>query len=258
MLIPEGEGYSGQLDGIESAVIEAQTKDSPYLREELLRLNKSYILRVASRICSRSITQTDDEYSIALTGFDEAITNYTRDQNSSFQTFSYMVIRRRLIDYYRSEQKHRQQVHFTEGHMEDDGDPKEIAKQSMQNFQKEEESFMRRLEIEQYSEQLSRYGIAMKDLVKISPKHRDTRATLFQYAERIVKDKRYLKVLLEKKRPAKELAPFLDCHRRTISRHRKYLVALTIILTEDLPMMRDYLGFKLDSEGGWQQCEKGS
>src|SRR5690606_2812765 len=52
----------------------------------------------------------DDEYSIALAAFNEAIDGYQEGAGKSFLGFAETVIRRRLIDHVRREQRHAQSL----------------------------------------------------------------------------------------------------------------------------------------------------
>ena len=49
--------------------------------------------------------------------------------------------------------------------------------------------------------------------------------------------------------PMKELSKSSGVDRKTLERHRKYLIAVTLILSEDLPHMAEYVGYIKDKEG---------
>ncbi|RYD02369.1 hypothetical protein N752_23855 [Desulforamulus aquiferis] len=66
-------------------------------REELIRNHRDYIIKVSSRICKRYLCwENDDELSIALLAFNEAIDCYEFNQRASFSSFAYTVIHHRL------------------------------------------------------------------------------------------------------------------------------------------------------------------
>lgn len=246
-----GDGEYQEKRELEERVLTAQADESSELREALLGEYQSYVIKIASRICKRSITIQDDEYTIALAGFNEAITQYRRSEPSSFLTFAYMVIQRRLADYYRREQKHRNQVPLIPPDArENEPIHKEVVAESFEQFRERELAEVRRSEIEQFTQSLARYGIKLTDLVKASPKHRDTRENMLSIARKITTDEQWMKEFLHQKKITKSFAEQIGCHRRTLKRHRIYLTALVLVLVEDLPLMRDYLGLPVERKGG--------
>lgn len=78
----------------------------PLAREELISSHKAFIARVSSKVCRRFLAwDNDDELSIALLAFNEAIDSFDLHGEASFHSFVQMVIRRRLVDYFRKEGK---------------------------------------------------------------------------------------------------------------------------------------------------------
>lgn len=251
MHVPGDGDRSQDKRELEKRVLMAQTEPSSGQREWLLREYRPYIQKIASRICKRSVTMQDDEFSIALNGFNEAISRYEQNQPSSFLSFAYMVVQRRLVDHYRREKKHQNQLPLVPaGARENEPTHPEVVAQSFDHYREQELSEVRRSEVAQFTQLLRRYDITMTDLVKTSPKHRDTRENMLALAQIIVNEKELLKQLLHGKRITKDFAERVGCHRRTLKRHRTYLIALALVLVEDLPMMREYLGFSYEKKGG--------
>lgn len=232
-----------RVTDLERRVLQVQGTDSLQQRDELLRELEPHVRRIASRVCKRVITQQDDEYIIAYKAIDEAIKDYDPKHKASFLSFAYRVIQRRLVDYFRQEQKHQRVVplHSSGNQVEEAYHPEVVAR-SFENHQKMELAQLRRLEIEVFTQALERHGITMQQLLKKAPKHRDTRENLFNIAKIIVSDEELLSQFHRQKKPDKELAKRLDMHRRTLSRHWIYLTALTILVVEDLSLLRDYIG----------------
>lgn len=236
---------------LEERVLKAQADESSGQREALLGEYRSYVIKIASRICKRNITIQDDEYSIALAGFNEAITQYRRSEPSSFLTFAYMVVQRRLADHYRREQKHQNQVPLIPpDSRENEPTHREVVAESFERYRERELAEVRRLEIQQFSQSLARVGISMNDLVKSSPKHRDTREDMLAIARKIAANEKWMEEFLHQKTTKKSFAEKVGCHRRTLKRHRVYLTALVLVLIEDLPLLRDYLGLPVEKKGG--------
>ncbi|MCD8510679.1 MAG: sigma-70 family RNA polymerase sigma factor [Bacillus sp. (in: Bacteria)] len=73
---------------------------------EFIKKYIPFIQNTATKVCKRYIRTTDDdEFSIALIAFNEAIHNFSENKGSSFLSFASLVIRRRIIDYIRQEQR---------------------------------------------------------------------------------------------------------------------------------------------------------
>jgi RNA polymerase sigma factor len=70
----------------------------------LRRKYESFILKCASNTSKRYITKSDDEWSVAMEAFCSAIASYSYEKGS-FLSFAELLIRRRLIDYFRLEQR---------------------------------------------------------------------------------------------------------------------------------------------------------
>ena len=228
---------------LETRVLQVQETHSPDKRDDLLRELEPHVRRIASRVCRRVITKQDDEYMIAYKALDEAISGYSSGFQATFMSFAYKVIHRRLVDYFRQEAKHQKTVPLlTSGPNEEEIQNQEVVAKAFESYRDEELSKMRRLEIEIFKKALAKQGITLDELVKKSPKHRDTRENLFHVAKKLVSEKQLLHKFLHQKKLDKEIASYLGMHRRTLNRHRKYLTALTIVMTEDLALVRSYLG----------------
>ncbi|MEG2959684.1 MAG: hypothetical protein RR828_08110, partial [Oscillospiraceae bacterium] len=70
----------------------AEAMGNPMLQEELLREYKPFILKCASDCCKRYVTDSDDEWSIALGAFHEALQKYS-PKDGAFLAFGKLVIR---------------------------------------------------------------------------------------------------------------------------------------------------------------------
>ncbi len=80
---------------------------------------------------------------------------------------------------------------------------------------------------------LAEYGITLEDLVKISPKHRDSKATLYRVALELCGQLDLLHYLTKNKcLPLKELELLTGIKRKVLERGRKYLIATVLILSD--------------------------
>lgn len=215
-------------------------------RNQLISSYVPFILRIASQVTHRFIDQSrDDEFSIALTAFNEAIDRFDLDRESSFLAFAETVIRRRLIDFFRVRSKDKRQVPWSEFDMVDDEDNVANSAEintSIERHKLEEESKLRSYEIQEYSTELEAYDLSFRELVRISPKHEDARQHAFEIGFHIAEDESLLEyVKTRKSLPLKELEGRVAVSRKTMERQRKYILAVVVLLTGDFPRLRTFI-----------------
>ena len=78
--------------------------DSGYL-ETFLQEYEGFILHTAHKTAGKYISKMDDQWSVSLSAFHEAIQSYDFEKGS-FLAFAETVIRRRLYDYVRKQSRH--------------------------------------------------------------------------------------------------------------------------------------------------------
>ncbi|MFD2973572.1 RNA polymerase sigma factor SigI [Peribacillus deserti] len=213
------------------------------LRNELIESFKPFIAKTVSSVCKRYISQSDDEFSIGLIAFNEAIEKYSPEKGRSLIAFADTLIKRRIIDYLRSQSKQRhlvvdlassdeqkEQEHYLE------------TEQSLNEYHLKQEAERRRDEIIKFREELNEYDVQFADLAENSPKHTDARKTAISIAEQIASDAVLTAYLKEKKRlPIKQLEDIVSVSRKTLERNRKYIISITLILSGDYVFMKDYI-----------------
>ncbi len=86
--------------------IEAIQAGDIVLQNEILQTYKPFIAKCVSEVCKRYIDpKKDDEFSVGLMAFNDAIFSYEQDKGSSFLSFAKLVVKRKVIDYIRYHQK---------------------------------------------------------------------------------------------------------------------------------------------------------
>jgi len=240
------------FDEMTSMVIQAQLGNEK-IRENLIKEYTPFILRVASNICNRYLVMgQDDEASIALLAFNEALDKYSGDKGAKFLTFAEIVIKRRLTDYYRKESRFTNNVVLLSNFQDTENQEQEIlqeAQEARKAFQIEEEAFYKRQEILQFTKTLADFNITLTELVKLSPKHYDARTRAYEVAKIIFDSPDLLHSLLEKKfLPLKKIEERVDVSRKTLERQRKYIIALVIIFNGNFEYLQTYLS-SLGKEG---------
>jgi RNA polymerase sigma factor len=226
------------------------------LRNQFITDYQPYVAKVTSRFCKRYVDPArDDEFSIALGAFNEAINQFSPESGRSFLGFAEQVIRRRLIDYVRKEQRFSQQLPYSLFDVEDEEDnivnPVEIH-QAIEQYEKQKGMEERRGEIIDLNRCLHDFGIQFADLVDASPKHDDSRQTLFVIGKQLSENPELMRTMLAKRMlPIKELLDLVEVSRKTLERNRKFIIAIALINNGPYPYLRDYLHIKdISSEGG--------
>lgn len=235
------------MDEIDKKAVQAAT--DPRLLNELLQQNESFILRYTSSVVRRYITKSDDEFMAALVAFSNAVKSYSPEKGS-FLAFSKLVIRRRLIDYIRSQQKTDSEVSVSPSVMdseeeEDDEEPKDIAAQkAVYNHIEEQPDDSLKLEIEAAGQLFSDYGFSFWDLTSCSPKAEKTKTACAKAVIYIIKNPIILNEMRQTKLlPLKLIEKNAEIPRKILERHRKYIIAAAEILTGDFPFLADYLQY---------------
>lgn len=218
-----------------------QAKNSPHIRNSFIQENRNFILKISSLICKRQLDwANDDELSVALLAFNEAIDSYDRSSGKEFLNYAKIVIRNRLVDYFRKESKC---THISLESDEDSEISTYTLKKSMELYQIETENQNMTFEVMAFSEILSRYGITIEDLTSNSPTHRKTRFQLMNLALLISQHPQMVeKFKRNKQLPAKDICAIIKTNKRLLERWRKYIVAMLAVLTHDeLSGLRSYI-----------------
>lgn len=244
-ILPFRRKKSEETSDLNQLLMKARSGDEE-ARNQLLREYIPFVAKSASQATGRYIRRgQDDEFSIALAAFNEAIERYDLDRGTSFLGFADTVIKRRLIDYFRSKQAKQRDVPFSDFEVEDEEENVinyvEVQK-SVEEHQKLVESDARRDEILHFTEMLMQFDISMEELVDLSPKHQDARENAMEVAKVIAAHQEFCEYLMTKKSlPLKALMNHVNVSRKTIERQRKYIIAVSLILIGDFEMLQDYI-----------------
>jgi len=208
------------------------------LREEFLSKYTPFILKIASNAVGKYVdVKNSDEYSIVLSAFNEAIDSFDMTKNYNFLLFSEHVIKRRLIDYIRKN-KGNKELPFSYFDDETKFLEKYVCTVQDRSFEDVEQID----EIIEYKETLKEYGISFEDLILNVPKHKDSRELCLRIASILANDEEMFQLLKKYKNlPRNELKRKAGVHGRTIGRHRKYIIAVCLILKSNLEISKSYL-----------------
>lgn len=237
--------FKAKEDTYDTLLEKAQNGDEE-ARELLIRKYTPFILKVLSQKSGRFLRLgEDDEVSIGLLAFNEAISHYEQGKGSFF-SFAETVIQRRLIDYYRKESRNNKVIPLSALENEDQ-EGQELsslltAKQAVAEFHAKSEARDRQEEIKAYAVVLQEFGISFTELVSISPKHDDARIRAMEAAYLVAESEDLRLHLLHKRElPLKVLTDLVDVSRKTLERQRKYIIAVALILIYDFSHLKGYI-----------------
>ncbi|MBY7143004.1 RNA polymerase sigma factor SigI [Virgibacillus sp. NKC19-3] len=231
-----------QANPLEALIASAQQGDHT-VQNHLLKTYQPFIAKCVSEVCKRYIDPSrDDEFSIGLSAFNEAILAYSTERGCSFLSFARLVVKRKVIDYIRYMQKKPQAVSLDESQdseqMENPIETIAVAEQ----YRQEQDAWYRRDEIMDFKEKLSTYKLTLEELTVVSPKHRDARDSAVHTA-RVINENEELREYVQRKKklPIKRLMNDVDVSKKTLERNRKFILAMFIVLSEDYVYLKDYL-----------------
>jgi len=213
--------------------LQSAKNGDPLIREDLISSHKAFIARVSSKACGRYLSwDNDDELSIALLAFDEAIDNFDPEGGASFQSFVQMVIRRRLVDYFRKEGKN-QHLSLSPMDLEDEELSRYDIDTSLEQYRENENQEFFAQVLEHYVRVLCDYNVTLDDLFKVSPKHRERKQILTRAALALSNSPELMEQLqTHRLLPIKELELLTGIKRKALEKGRKYLIALALILSK--------------------------
>ena len=235
---------------LDHMVICAKTDQS--VLEELIRKNEFYILKNASRVTGRYITKSDDEWSIALLAYNQAIQSYELNKGS-FLGFAELVIRRRLIDYIRSQGRYISEISVdpilfdTEPEEEDENPSLRLA--VAEQISRQETGDLK-LEIAAANIVFADYGFTFFDLSGCSPQAKKTKAACAKAVNYLLHNPLLVTDLKNSKQlPIKTVEKNTKVPRKILERHRKYIIAAIELLSGEYPQLADYLKYIREEDG---------
>ena len=231
------------------AMVSAAKGDS-LAADELVRKYLPFIRAETAKSIRRGVSDSDDELSIAMMAFHEAVLAYER-LRGAFLPFAAKAIRSRIIDYQRSELRHRGQLSLDEAGAEDDRERGELLDTGDDPIAAHTDRTAARQELTHFALELSRFGLSLTDIADNCPKQERTLAA----CHRALRHARENPELLEQavssgKLPITALAVGAGVERKTLERHRRYLMAALLAYTNGFEIIRGHLGQVAIVKGG--------
>lgn len=218
--------------------------------DDLIRDYIPFIRSEVSKCISRLCTEQDDEYSIAMIAFHEAILGYERGRGA-FLSYASMLIRSRIIDFQRKEARHQGHISLYAESGDDNRTIMDEVADERDHFKESANLEATKQEIEELSAVMADFGVSFSDIADNSPKQERTLeacASAIRYAA----ENKYLldELLRTKKLPMAQLVTGSGAERKTLERHRKYILAMLLIQTNGYEIIRGHLRHVLNRKGG--------
>lgn len=185
------------------------------------------IIKTVSSITGRYVSvKNDDEFSIALIAFKEAIEKFD-EEKGSFSSFAKLVISSRIKNYLTKENKHNKVDSIEE--LSENG----INIENVYHTSVESNDELA-VEINKLKDEINKFGFSFEDLVEESPKHEDTRKRAIFISEQ-VNDEVLLKSFMYEKRrlPIKQISLKFSVTEKIIKRSKRFIISVVIILDKN-------------------------
>ena len=210
--------------------------------DALIRTYMPFIRAETARWLKRPPAEgQDDELSIAMIAFHEAVRRYSRTKGAFFK-YAAMLIRSRLIDYHRREERHLGSLSLDEP----EGESGEtLGEKLSEDRDHSEELAVReaaRAEIAELTRQMQAFGVGLEDVAENCPRQQRTLAACQKAISFARENPELLEEFLRTKRiPISRLAAGAGVEKKTLERHRAYMAALLLIYTNGYEIIRGHL-----------------
>lgn len=183
----------------------------------------------------------DEQLSVALLVFVNCVAQFDVAKGN-FLTYLGVAIANRLKDEGKKQARTARHTISLDDTSEDAAIQQASHAASLQGYSVQEERTQLAEEIDALSQALSEYGIAFFELEKVAPRQKRSRRQCAQLARTILQDADMLDTLQRTKRlPAKALAEKSGQSLKTLDKHRRYIMALVVILLGDYPSIQTFI-----------------
>jgi len=183
----------------------------------LIEEYKPFILKVVTEAKNGYVDlDNDEEFSIALVAFKEAMDRYELDQGR-FLTFAGLVIRSRLKNYWESSKS----------------DTYASLDLEIEDKDSMEDAALLRIEIQSFEKSLQRFGITFDDLVDKAPKHRDTLQKAKELGMKSAQDEEIVSHLYTKRRlPVAMVSRKFFVSPKVVKGSKIFIISIIVVVKE--------------------------
>ncbi|OCN05948.1 hypothetical protein A4S06_06925 [Erysipelotrichaceae bacterium MTC7] len=214
-------------------------KHDPLLADQLIASYKPYIASITSEVCKHHVSYgVHDELSFAMLGFYDAIMTYEKGKGT-FLSYAALLMKRRVIDYLRSEQRHQ---HISLDKTDDEDQSLLDHLPSQKYSYKIPATKAIQMELLEFQQELKGFSLQLTDIAKYGPKQKRTLDACKRVVRAVVEKPSLIVQLKSSKRlPIQDILLLVDVERKVIERHRNYLIALLIIYSNGYECIREHL-----------------
>ncbi len=229
-------------------------KRSETVHNELISEYMPFIKSETAKFMGKSpVEGIDDELSIAMFAFHEAIKSY-QETKGNFISFAKMHIGHRLIDFSRKEKRHSNIISLGQPFNEEENEIlKDTIAEDKDRVEESISSHAIREEIAHFSKIMTGYNLSLRDIAENSPKQE---RTLLACQKALAYAKKNPSLIEEAEKtgkvPLTKLSRGSGVSKKTLERHRKYMLAIIIVYTNGFDYIRDHLSEISGKEGEGQ------
>lgn len=227
---------------INKAAINAANSEKE--RNLFIEKNERFIKNTAAKFSKKYVSSQDDEWSMALIGFSNAIDTYDVSKGN-FLSYARLLIEHKLTDYFRSQARFFNEIQtdpviFNGENEDSDVNLSYKLTVTAQLITPPPQTLTD--EIEALRNVLNNFKFDFFDLTSCSPKAKKTKVQCqkairyLRENEDLIENMRRTKML-----PIKTIMENTKIPRKILERYRKYIIAATEILSGDYPGLAEYL-----------------
>jgi len=209
---------------------------SSHDRDQMIEKYRPFIVKQVSLALGRYLSSDqEDAFIIGMEAFNESIDKYDADKGS-FVNFASIVIRSRILDHLRREQRYMAHEILEEP-------SHQVFTQSVSPSPEDESGFDAvKEEIERFKIELETYDIKIPSLIQSAPRHTKTRREMIHLSHLIATDDLMMTTIKTKRHlPMLEITLKYGTTKKVLKTHRDFILACTIIFSEKLTTMMSYL-----------------
>lgn len=194
-------------------------------KKEFTDRHKSFILETISHSLGRSaIPKNSAEYDIGLDAFDYSLELFNPEKDTDFLSFSEQIIKESVLEYIKRENSNNAL--------------KQIDEEKYYLYCNYEST----KDISQFKRSLWEHGIKLSDLPNLSPDEKQNIGVCVRIAKYLATDdKLFQKVTGNKSLSTEDFNDGIKLERRIFNKHKKYIIALTLIIKNNLRLLCSYL-----------------
>lgn len=232
---------------LEARVLESQ--QNPAAADKLIEDYLPFIRRETARSLGRVPQKEEEALSVAMLAFYEAMGRYTSGRGG-FLALASLTIRHRLMDFARKERRHQGQVSLNASWEGDSITLEEQLPEKNDALRQRENRQAARQEIEEFSRQLGTFGLTLSQVADSCPRQERTMKACIQALDFARRHPEILEELVKsKKLPLLRLCLGAGVERKTLERHRAYMVALLLACTNGYEIIRGHIQYLKGKEG---------